>query len=214
MMEQSIERQLESMKLEREDYEKRMTSLHNACQESLNLRGVFNFPTFKGDESEDVRDFIKNYIRAAEICGWTREKQIKALPLYLKGPASIWFNSLPNSSTLSLDQLISALEKQFASTASNWRLRQILNDRKQKEGEKLTSYTTDIRQQCSRLNLPASKWLHHIVKGLRPDIIQYVALQQPATFEAAENFAKLKDVLSAECSNAPIDTKKLSLEMT
>ena len=100
---------------------------------------------------------------------------------------------MPNRNQLSLAQLTDALEKQFASSASDWRLRQVLDQRKQREGEKLSSYITDIRQQCSRLNLPVSEWRHHFVKGLRSDIKDYVVLQQPATFEAAENFAKLKE---------------------
>ena len=213
MMEESLERQLENLRLEHEDHERRMAVLHTACQESLGFRGVFSFPTFKGEENEDIHSFINNYTRAAEMCGWTKEKQVKALPLYLKGAASIWFTSLPDSGNLNYDQLVGALEKQFASTASNWRLRQILNERKQKEGELLSSYATDIRKQCSRLNLPPSEWLHHFVKGLRRDIKEYVALREPATFEAAENFAKLKEVMSADCSSAPVDTKKLSQEI-
>ena len=80
-------------------------------------------------------------------------------------------------------------------------------------GEDLSSYTTDIRKQCSRLNLPPWEWLHHFVKGLRKDIKEYVALREPTTFEQAENFAKLKEVMSSDSSNAPIDTKKLSEEL-
>ena len=120
------------MKVEHEEHRRKMVALRDACQESLGFKGVFSFPIFKGEENEDVRSFINNYTRAAEICGWTKEKQVKALPLYLKGQAGIWFDALPESSSMNLDELSAALIKQFASTASNWRLRQILNERKQR----------------------------------------------------------------------------------
>ena len=98
-------------------------------------------------------------------------------------------------------------------SSQNWRLRQILNERKQQEGEKLSSYITDIRKQCSRLQLPPFECLHHFVQGLRPDIKEYVALQQPTTLENAENLAKLKEILSLENTSKPIDTTKLTQDI-
>ena len=89
IMEETLERQLETLRLERENHEQRMSALHEACQESLGMRGMFNFPTYRGDENEDVHDFISNYTRAADMCAWNEEKRTRALPLYLRGSASI-----------------------------------------------------------------------------------------------------------------------------
>jgi hypothetical protein len=72
-----------------------MPALKNYCTESLGVGEIFNFPTFNKD-SENVHEFISLFTRAAHVCGWSDEKQAQALPLYLKGNASIWFNSLPN----------------------------------------------------------------------------------------------------------------------
>jgi hypothetical protein len=212
-MEEDIERQLEHLRLEREEHSHRMNALHEACQESLSMRGVFNFPTFKGDDSEDVHDFINTYTRAAEMCGWTKEKQAKALPLYLKGSASVWFNSLPNKNTLNLDEMTTALVDQFSSGASEWRLQQMLNEREQRESETVSAYTTDIRQQCNRLGISLDAFLHHYIRGLKQDIKEYVGLQRPSTFKEAENLAKLKEVLSSESKPAQVDTKKLSQDI-
>ena len=213
-MEDSLERQLENMRVERLDHENRMSALHDACQESMSMRGMLNFPTFKGDDSEDVRDFLSNYARVADICGWSREKSCRALPLHLKGPASAWFNSLPDRDDLTFDQLAKALEKQYASGASKWQLTQILDERKQREGETINSYTTDIRKQCNRLNLPPAECLKHFVRGLKEEIRSYVVLQQPETIEQAENYARLKEVtLKSESKTKPIDSKELSAEI-
>ena len=79
--------------------------------------------------------------------------------------------------------------------------------------EKLTDYTADIRQQCNRLNLPSSEWLHHFVKGLRPEIKEYVVLMQPTNFEAAENLAKLKESVTPVLTIPTIDTKKITQDI-
>ena len=41
------------------------------------------FPVFRGDESEDVHEFISNYKRAARINGWNPANLSLGLPLYL-----------------------------------------------------------------------------------------------------------------------------------
>ena len=136
-MEDQIEERLQDMRLERCLYEARMSALHNACTNSLSLNGAFTFPTFKGDETEDVNEFISKFVRAANFCGWNEDKQTQALPLYFKGNASVWFNSLHNRETITLPELLEALTSQFASNASNWRLRQNLEQRKQQPSRKI-----------------------------------------------------------------------------
>ena len=212
-MEENIERQLENLRIERESHERKMNALHNACQETLHMRGMFNLPVFSGDECEDVNAFISNYKRVADLYEWPKEKQAKVLPLYLKGSAIIWYNSLPNVDRMNFDELVAALNKHFSSAASQWRLRQMLNERKQKDSESLKSYSDDIRKQCSRLNLSPDECLSHFIKGLRADLKEYVALQQPSSYEEAENLAKLKDVLSAESKQIPTNTAQLTQEI-
>ena len=185
---------------------------YSACTDAFSLKGNFTFPIFKGDDSEDVDEFICNFKRAGQFCGWSIDKQAQALPLYLKGIASQWFNSLLDKDTLSLDEITKKLKDEFSSEASKWRLRQNLEQRKQNPDETLSTYRTDIRNQCRRLDLPRSEWLHHFVKGLRPDIKDYVVLQQPTTIEQAENLAKLKESVSPNLSGA-LNTKEITDEI-
>jgi len=212
-MEENIERQLENLRVERESHERRMNALHQSCQETLQLRGIFNLPVFSGDECEDVNSFVNNYKRVSDLYEWPQDKRAKVLPLYLKGSAIIWYNSLPNVDSMNFDEIVAALSKHFSSAASQWRLRQLLNERKQKDCESLKSYSDDVRKQCSRLNLSPDECLSHFIKGLRADLKEYVVLQQPSSYEEAENLAKLKDVLSAETKQAPTNTAQLTQEI-
>ena len=67
-----------------------------AVQENTWSKIVVSFPIFRGDESEDVFDFLANFKRAATLNGWSNEDLAVGLPLYLKGHASAWFKSLGN----------------------------------------------------------------------------------------------------------------------
>ena len=63
--------------------------------------------------------------------------------------------------------------------------------------ESVADYSYSVRTYCSRLHLPKYEWAYHFVQGLRSEIHEYVILQQPGSFEAAENFALLKEFVLA-----------------
>ena len=153
-------------------------------------------PHFKGDELDDVNDFIKSFDRFADFYNWSSEKRMRAMPLHFQGHDNIWFNSLAEGAYANYDQLQELLQNQFNSGASKWRLRQELNQRKQGTQESVVDYTADMRRQCQRLGLPKSEWLHIFIQGLRSDIKSHVVLQQPESFEEAENLAKLKEAVT------------------
>jgi len=198
-----------NMMMQEQSNESRTSAKHNKI---LSMKEKFIFPTFKGENNDNIEEFIRNFKRAAQLCGWSSSKQAQALPLYLKGIANQWFNSLVNKDTLSLDKLIQKLKEEFSSEGLKWRLRQNLAQRKQKANESLNIYKTDIRSHCKRLDLPKSEWLHHFVKGLTPDIKYYVILQKPRTLEQAENLARLKESVSFTASEA-INTKAITDEI-
>ena len=82
-----------------------------AVQENPRSKLVVSFPVFRGDESEDVFDFLDNFKRAATLNGWSNE--------HLKGHASAWFKSLANVlDGKTFDQLKALMTEHFASGAS------------------------------------------------------------------------------------------------
>ena len=175
---------------------------------------VVSFPVFRGDESEDVHEFITNYKRAARLNGWNEENLALGLPLYLKGHASAWFKTLEAPDEMTFEDLCQALTEHFASGASEWRVRQALSKRRQLENEPVADYSYSLRMHCAKLDLPRSEWTHYFVHGLRPEIREYVVLQQPENLAVAENFAKLKEsVLTGSEKQPAIDAKKISAQI-
>ena len=159
-------------------------------------------PTFHGKEKEDVNQFLLKFRQVADFHKWDVGQLTPALPVSLEGQASIWFNSLPASKKDSFHAIEHELKEKFNPAATQWRLRQTLGQRKQGTTERISDYAAEIRQQCSRLDLPKADWVHVFLNGLLPAIKDFCVLQQPKTFEEAENLAMLKEsVLDSQPSS-------------
>ena len=111
-------------------------------------------------------------------------------------------------------ELTSALIDHFTSGANQWRIRQALGERRQNDKESAADYSCSVRTYFTKLNLPKSEWTYHFVQGLNSEIREYVILQQPGTFEAAENFALLKEfVLVSSVKPQVLDVKEMSAQV-
>ena len=113
-----------------------------AVQENPRSKLVVSFPVFRGDESEDVFDFIDNFKRTATLNGRTNEDLAIGLPLYLKGHASAWFKSLGNLDGKTFDQLKALMIEHFASGA-----RKIVRDEFRGLAQNSTGSRDELRQR-------------------------------------------------------------------
>ena len=170
----------------------RMQASISSQSRNVSVKSSVTFPDFRGDKCEDVHEFIRNYKRAGRLNAWDDVNLSLGLPLFLKGHASAWFNTLPTPDEMSFDELSEELVTHFGSGASVWRVRQALGQRRQLEKESVGDYSYSLRTHRARINLPRTEWTHYFVQGLLPEIREYVVLQQPESLEVAENYAKLK----------------------
>ena len=192
----------------------RMQASINSQSRNVSVKSSVTFPVFRGDECEDVHEFIRNYKRAGRLNGWDDVNLSLGLPLYLKGHASAWFNTLPTPDEMSFDELSEELVTHFGSGASEWRVRQALGQRRQLEKESVADYSYGLRTHCARINLPRTEWTHYFVQGLLPEIREYVVLQQPESLEVAENYAKLKEsVLATSGKKEEFSPKEVSAQI-
>lgn len=169
-----------------------------------------SFPSFKGDSSEDLEDFLTRFERAATFYAWADEKKARALPMFLKGDASHWFTSLPSAKKITYDNILDALREHYDSAANQWILLQQLGDRKQKPTESVHDYSAYIRRQCQRLKISRDNWLHYFVQGLRSDLKNHVVLQSPPDFETAVHIARLKEAVTSTEPTVAAITERLS----
>ena len=162
-----------------------------------------SFPVFDGSENEDVFEFLDKFKRAAKLNGWNYDDLPIGLPLYLKGHASAWFKCSQGADEMTFDELSTAMINHFASRATQWRIRQSLSQLSQLEKESVADYSHNVRTLCARLSLPRSEWTHYFIQGLRPEIRDYVTLQQPNHPDEAKNFAQLKEFVLASSDETP-----------
>ncbi|XP_044174956.1 uncharacterized protein LOC114951845 [Acropora millepora] len=173
-----------------------------------------SFPIFDGSENEDVFEFLDKFKRAATLNSWNDDDLPIGLPLYLKGHASAWFKCLQGANEMTFDELSTAMINHFASRATQWRIRQALSQLRQLEKESVADYSHNVRNLCARLSLPRSEWTYYFIQGLRPEIRDYVILQQANHLDEAENFAQLKEFVLASCDETPTSkTQQLSAQV-
>lgn len=127
-------------------------------------------PVFRGEGTDDLDQFLQSFKLYADFYNWSAPMRLKALPLNLQGRAKIWFNSLETESFTSYPELVKLLKDHFNSGASEWLVRDELDQRKQGPNESVTIYSDDIRRLCQRLNLPKAEWRHALVRGLHSEL--------------------------------------------
>ena len=169
----------------------------------IGRRTGVSFPIFDGRENEDVFELLDKFKRAAKLNGWNDDDLPIGLPLYLKGHASAWFKCLQGADEMTFDELSTAMINHLASRATQWCIRQSLSQLRQLEKESVADYSQNVRTLCARLSSPRSEWTHYFIQGLRPEIHDYVILQQPDHLDEAENFAQLKEFVLASSDETP-----------
>lgn len=152
-------------------------------------------PRFSGADSEDVTELLVNFNRAARFYNFSEERKAEALPLYLTGNASIWFNTTTDLVHKNFGELSDALGQQFHSASDIWLLRQKVYDRKQLPHESVSDFASTIRRMGQRVGLTRAEGITTFIQNLRPELKHHVLLQRPDSLEEAERHAKLKESL-------------------
>ena len=87
----------------------RMRATFNSQPSGTTVKLSVAFPVFRGEDCEDVHEFVSSYKRAARLNGWSEVNLALGLPLYLKGHASACFKTLESPDEMSFDELSAAL---------------------------------------------------------------------------------------------------------
>lgn len=188
--------------------DKRLTTNHqpeinvtqNICTMTENLP-LISAGSFNGLSSENATDFIEKYLLAADSNNWTEQSKLKLFPNHLGGIAINWFkhykakapnNIIPNWETLKTDFL-----QAFTPLAQCSSLSAILENKLQGPNETTLSYLLDITTTCRRYdpNITEAQIIPHILRGLRPEILQKVLTKQNDTLDSLEKNLKEAELL-------------------
>ena len=134
-------------------FQKMMAPITTAITNNLQGSRQYYIPTFSGSNTEDPVRFMRNFKRIANSLSWNDEQKLLKLSTYLTGDAETFYyvnvDIVPETNKPSN---FNALEELFTNHFSRGdyksHLMQILHDRKQKSGESLVAYVTNIRAIC------------------------------------------------------------------
>ena len=156
-------------------------------------------PKFTGYDAEDPELWLDRYERYGQQKAWTATQQAGNLPLYLADSASYWYRDLPASTTATFASIKQAfLQKYQPHEGMKWVRLAELADRKQQPNESVEAYVADIERRCCQLRKSPEERMEVCVRGLLPDIRNYVIKSHPKTVDEAITQARLAQSTSVQ----------------
>ncbi|KAH9382800.1 hypothetical protein HPB48_023362 [Haemaphysalis longicornis] len=141
-------------------------------------------PVFRGRADEDLDDWLHLYERYGRSLAWTNEQKADNLVFALEDVARGWYvTALWEKTAETWDDWRRALQSTFAGDhVQEWAYIR-LQERRQQPGETPQQYVSGMLQLCARVNanMPDGEKLRYLVRGLRPEMMERVALSNPRT---------------------------------
>lgn len=177
---------------------------------------------FSGKVTDDPRKFMDRFEAHANLYRLNDHQKVLQFRLLLSGSADVWYTSLPARTRDNWIPLRASFLEAFTGQTTAWMLEQDLAERRQKPGESVDGYVTDILSVAQRLNKRDEETRTILVRGLIPSIKKYVLLANPIDLRSTiekirlgEAIAKMdaepKASLSAISDYEELETRNLSL---
>lgn len=161
---------------------------------------------FAGLPSQDAAAWQKKFQAWLALNEWTDKsaKVANGLRLLLVPPASTWFDELTDETKGDVQLLNAAFKERFINNQPAWVLEQQLWSRVMSPTEGLDSYVTAIDTLCARLQKSNADRIMSFVRGLTPSIRPFVIQQDPKSFSAAVQSARLAQESMAITAGTPV----------
>lgn len=187
-------RQYEEKKEEKrqQQQEKKMTS---NLPTQLLLKSVQAIDKFTGAADQDPTDWLQEIDELFEAGKVDKTDRRRILVTLFGTEVKNWCRS----EDLSSDYDVFKQEFIKAFTSSGYRLKiysKIIN-RRQRSDETAQSYCYDILSLCAKLNpeMPESEKILHLLRGLKPTLLQRVMMYDPASCKELLQYAKRAEVV-------------------
>ena len=153
---------------------------------------------FFGEPGEDIEKWLKSFERVSKANNWSEMRQKDVLPAFLRERAAEFYDELP--SDIDLEELKTALIKQFSPSEARRLYYSDLYERKQGQTESAADFGRDVQQLVRRAysGMPVEHqdtlMREHFVNGLRPEIKRIVLIADPETFNKALQIARREEI--------------------
>lgn len=169
----------------------------------LLLKGVQAIEKFTGAVDQDPSDWLQAVDELFEAGKIDKSDRRRLLLTFLGDDVKNWYRSEELSAEYDI------FKQQFikAFTSSGYRLQiysKIIN-RRQRLDEAVQSYYYDILSLCKKLNseMTDNEKILHLLRGLKPSLLQQVMLHDPSTCQELLEYAKRAEVVAEITQSTP-----------
>ncbi|XP_025018103.1 uncharacterized protein LOC112539609 [Tetranychus urticae] len=145
-----------------------------------NFREPNNIKTLYYDRKEDFIDWFEMYEYETTAVGWNDKDRLKGIAQYLDGTARRWYVSYASPDNPDAPKTYYDLKQMMVRDLCRADYRSIIETRlydcKQEKGESVANYILEKQELCKRVDskMPEPQVLRHILRGLLPELLQYI----------------------------------------
>ncbi len=187
------------------------TALKNQIEEILEEIGNTNRPEnmanstlepFHGVQSDNPGLWLRRFESHCAFQNIDDGRKKHCFPLFLRGGAAEWFDSLSQADVGDWDSIREAFIQRYESQGRGHIVGSLLA-RKQVPGESVDDFCTDLRRLAHRLEKDDDDIMDLFINGLQPDIKTQVLLAQPRNLPHALEIARnVQGALPAKPANS------------
>lgn len=147
---------------------------------------------------DDVKQFLKQYEKAALINSWNDNDKIRFLSIFLKDTASTFLENLENKKDKwTWDELKLEFLTEFQPIGYTILLKNKLENRRQSDLESITSFVTDIENLCRQVNrnMKEDDICTYILKGIKESILHAISLHDNSDLDKLKNNLKKYELM-------------------
>ena len=165
--------------------------------------------TFSGEPSDVAKDFIGDLRHWQNYHHVQDSELMHLLPTLLRGRAKRWYNDLPPLITNNLQSTLQELSDSFGPQIAAKKYSDLVEERKQREGESVIAYATAMRELSMLANVNSRDAVGFFIRGLIPPLKRQMKHRTYNNITEAEN-----DALNLEAEETEESTYALRADMS
>ena len=157
----------------------------------------------RGMDAEDADGWITRF---AAYRGCLEHERLNLLAMLLRDEASVWYDSLNDTTRAGWSTLKEAFEQRFQSSElTRWRKANDLWQRVQGVGESVDSYITGVKKLAEVVGVQGAQLCYALQRGLRLQILAHVIQAQSTTVDDLVRAARVAEAAFLGTTTMPTD---------
>jgi len=164
---------------------------------------------FAGKVDDDAGEWIRHFDKYCVYRNNNEQKSLALFKVLLTGTAAVWLESLPATSTDTMEHLKEAFQDRFLSPQIlKYKSAKEIFSRRQGPTETVDEFYVGVRKLARTINASDDMVIYALLSGFRGPIANYVTQNRPETIEQVLEFARMAELtipLSSSADNQLAD---------